>query len=71
MMKIQKILDDNFVGLEDAMDGDKDLAHFYKNLIGVCMQEYALDVLDELAANTYYHTSVLSTITKVEKETWE
>jgi len=70
MMKIQKMLDDNFGGFEDAMDGDRDLAHFYKSLIGVCMQEYALDMLDELAANTDYNTFVLSTITKVEKEIW-
>ena len=66
-MKIQKILDDNFKGLEDAMDGDKDLAHFYKSLIGVCIQEYALDVLDSIAVGE----SLDNMNNLIEKEEWQ
>lgn len=68
MMKIQKILNDSFKNLEDAMGGDKDLAHFYKSLIGVCMQAYALDVLDDIEEDMDSFDAIYS---KVEKEVWE
>lgn len=67
MINIQKILHDNFEGLKDAMNGDEDLAHFYKSLVGVCMQQFTLDVLEELKKDS---SQIETIIDKIESQEW-